>query len=79
MPRIIYTDAVVGENGSLLNTTPAATYATTDLSTILDIIARGEIQCNTGIPLDVNWNNTNDQQVPWEEHGPVSTNPWKNY
>ena len=77
MPRIIYTDSVVGDDGNLLNTTPAATYATTDLSTILDNIASGEIQCGTGVPLDVNWNE--DSKIPWEEYGPVSDTPWKKY
>lgn len=78
MPQIIYTDTLTSENGSLLNTTPAATYATTDLATILDNIAKGEIQCGTGVPLDVNWNLPEDQRPPWET-GSNPNNPWKNY
>lgn len=79
MPQIIYTDMLVGENGSLLNTTPAATYAATDLSIILDLIAKGEIRCGTGVPLDVNWND-NDNGVPWSTDSPVKAgNPWSQY
>lgn len=77
MPQIIYTDSLVSEKGTLLNTSPAATYATTDLSTILDNIASGEIPCGTGVPLDVNWNE--DSKIPWEENGPESSGPWKAY
>lgn len=79
MPQIIYTDTLVGTNGNPLNTTYAATYTTTDLATILDLIAKGEIVCGTGQPMDVNWNTSPEQEVPWENGGPSSTNPWKNY
>ena len=77
MPQIIYTDTACGSDGIPLNTSPAATYATTDLSTILDLIEKGEIPCGTGVPIDVNWKS--DQEVPWETDGPVSTNNWKQY
>ena len=50
-----------------------------DLSTILDLIAKGEIRCGTGVPLDVNWND-NDNGVPWSTDSPVKAgNPWSQY
>lgn len=79
MPTIIYTDNVVGENGLPLNTTPAATYATTELATILDRIADGSIPCNTGQPYPVNWKTSPEQNTPWDTGGPSSSNPWKQY
>jgi hypothetical protein len=77
MPRIIYIDNVADENGNLLNTTPAATFATTDLSTILDNIANGSIPCGTGKPLPVNWGK--DDKAPWDTNGPNSDGNWNTY
>ncbi len=77
MPQIIYIDKVADENGNLLNTTPAATFATTDLSTILDNIANGVIPCGTGKPFPVNWGP--DDKAPWAEDGPTPSGDWKNY
>lgn len=78
MPTIIYTDNPIGANGLPINTTPGATYIKTDLASILDCIARGEIQCGTGQPYPVDWNTSPDEQLPWED-GPASSIPWKNY
>ena len=63
MPTIIYTDAITGENGMLINTTPAGKYAVANLDTILDCIAKGEIVCGTGQPYPVNWND--EDNAPW--------------
>lgn len=79
MPQIIYTDTLVGSDGLPLNTTYAATYATTDFSNILDAIARGDIQCGTGQIQPVNWKSNPDDDLPWDTDGPSSSNPWKNY
>ena len=79
MPQIIYTDTVVGDDGLPLNTTPAATYAVADLSTILDCVARGEIECGTGEDLPVDWPESADANLPWAQNGPQSSGPWKQY
>lgn len=76
MPTIIYSDAIVDENGALINNTPAGKYAIADIGTILDCISRGEIVCGTGRPYPVNWNSDNDG-LPWTNS--VSDIPWKNY
>ena len=78
MPQIIYYENMTDEYGNVLNTTPAATYATTDLSAILDNIASGEIPTGTGKPLPVNWENKDNP--PWAPDGPTPQyESWKNY
>lgn len=63
--RIIYTDSLVGADGGLLNTSPAATYKIVDLSTILDRINDGVIKCGTGKPYPVNWEDNDENEIPW--------------
>lgn len=77
MPQIIYIDNVADKDGNLLNTTPGATYATTDICTILDNIAKGVIPCGTGKVLPVNWGD--DNRAPWDDNGPESNGDWKTY
>ena len=80
MPQIIYTDTVIGEDGLPLNNTPGAQYAAADIETILECIARGEIQCGTGENFPVDWpNDTGNDTSPWFTNGPQSSGPWKKY
>lgn len=80
MPQIIFTDTVIGEDGLPLNNTPGAQYAAADIETILECIARGEIQCGTGENFPVDWpNDTGSDTVPWFTNGPQSSGPWKKY
>jgi len=81
MPNIIYTDSIISDNGLPVNNTPAAVFSVTDLETILDRIKDGSIQCGTGQPYPVAWENDNmDREPPWDNTvGMGNQNPWKNY
>lgn len=70
MPQIIYTDAVVGGNGELVDNSPAANFASASLATILDNIARGTIECGTGKPYPINTRTSPQEEPPWEDSKP---------
>lgn len=72
MPRVIYTDSIIGGNGMPINNTPAGVYAVATLDTILDCISRGELVCGTGRPYPVDWANEDD--APWRTD---TSNIWK--
>ena len=80
---ILYTNgnavSLSGEGG--IEMTPAHTYAmTTDFSKILDGLANGDIPCGSGIPFNVNWNETRGQKLPpwYDSRYPNGgfINPW---
>lgn len=77
--QIIYTDTVMGDDGLPLNTTPFAKYATMDLASILDCVARGELPCGGGEEYPVDWPSNNSANLPWGSGGPTSSSPWKQY
>lgn len=71
MPMVIYTDnSNIGANGQPINTSPAGIYALTDLDQILDLIENGKLQCGTGQPYPVDWDDDDDDRAPWEDKGP---------
>lgn len=71
MPSIIYTDTVIGDDGSPINNTPAGLYAVADLATILDRIRDGSIPCGTGQTYPVEWEGSS---LPWDEN---KNNRWR--
>ncbi len=78
MPSIIYTDTLVGSDGNLVDNTPAAKYASSTVASILDAIARGEIECNTGRPYPINTQTSPQEEPPWEQSPPGAPG-WNTY
>lgn len=79
MPNIIYTDSLVGANGTLIDTSPAATYAVASLPNILDAIMRGQLECGTGVMYPIDTKSSPDEDPPWETGGPTSMGGWNQY